>query len=293
MTSHAAVPHHPPPVVRVAAVGDLHLTAARAGRFRPALLRLRHHADLLLLAGDLTERATAEQAACLTQEVNHLGLPVVAVLGNHDHLTGGPGAARVSAALAEAGVVVLDDAALVVAVNDLRVGVAGTMGFGGGFDPAPPDDRADRFAAVLGALDCDLRIALTHYAPAVGTLDGEPGRLYPALGSAALGTAIDTTRTHLAIHGHAHHGQEHGTTPGGVPVRNVAYPVIRSEARIYHLHRQPDHTVSVTTLGHDRVGAWLRWSSNRSVDLAGQAIGHTHTVITAATTRTGKGARRG
>src|SRR5262249_46874092 len=161
----------------------------------------------------------------------------------------------------------------------LRIGIAGTMGFGGGFDPASADDRANRFATVLAGLDSDLRIALTHYAPAPDTLVGEPRRLVPMLGSSALGAVIDSAAPHLAVHGHAHHGQEYGTTPGGVFVRNVAYPVIRSEARIYHLHRHPDRTVEVTTPGYDRVGSWLRWSSNRTVDLADQAIGRTQAVI--------------
>jgi hypothetical protein len=37
------------------------------------------------------------------------------------------------------------------------------------------------------------------------------------------------------LHGHAHSGREHGTTPGGIPVRNVARPVIRAPYRIYTL----------------------------------------------------------
>ena len=72
-----------------------------------------------------------------------------------------------------------------------------------------------------------MRVALTHYAPVTGTLAGEPERLFTVLGSQAIGAAIDASGTHLAVHGHAHHCQEHGSTPGGVPVRNVAYPIIR------------------------------------------------------------------
>src|SRR5215470_4695293 len=92
-------------VARVAAVGDLHLTPAQAGRFRQALRRLSRHADVLLLAGDLTERATAEQAGCLADEIRDLGLPVIAVLGNHDHLGGPAGVTNVASALADAGAV--------------------------------------------------------------------------------------------------------------------------------------------------------------------------------------------
>lgn len=278
-------------MVRLAAVGDLHLTTGNAGRFRPALLRLRHHADVLLLAGDLTEHGTADQAHWLAAEVHDLGLPVIAVLGNHDHLTG-RAAATVAAALTDAGVHLLDETGTVLTVDGVRLGVAGAMGFGGGFDPSRTDKRADRFAAALAGLDCDIRVALTHYAPTVATLAGEPRHLYPVLGNAALGTAIDAAATHLAVHGHAHHGCEHGTTPAGVPVRNVAYPLIRCEARVYHLHLDPDHNVRVATVGHDRVGAWMRWSSHRSADLAARTIQHTHATLTAGT-RTERGGRRG
>jgi hypothetical protein len=42
----------------------------------------------------------------------------------------------------------------------------------------------------------------------------------------ALAEAIDSGGAHLAIHGHAHRGARAGVTPYGVPVRNVAQPVI-------------------------------------------------------------------
>ena len=41
------------------------------------------------------------------------------------------------------------------------------------------------------ALDADVRIALLHYAPIPETLEGEPPELYPFLGSDLLGHAID------------------------------------------------------------------------------------------------------
>ena len=67
----------------------------------------------------------------------------------------------------------------------------------------------------------------THYSPIAATLEGEPREIYPFLGSHLLADTIDRTGADLALHGHAHRGIECGTTPGGVPVRNVAMPVIR------------------------------------------------------------------
>jgi Icc-related predicted phosphoesterase len=94
---------------------------------------------------------------------------------------------------------------------------------------------ADLLGLALRELDCDVRVALTHYAPVPDTLAGEPPEIYPFLGSYLLGQAIDSVPTALAIHGHAHRGSERGMTPGGVRVRNVAQPVIKQAYNVYHL----------------------------------------------------------
>jgi Icc-related predicted phosphoesterase len=209
----------------------------------------------------------------MAEEAADLGLPVVAVLGNHDHVSGR--GAAVTATLNESGIHVLDQAGTVLTVGGLRLGIAGMMGFGGGFDPVGGlvrDERAERFGAVLRGLDGDVRVALTHYAPVTGTLVGEPERLYPVLGSQAIGAAIDASGTHLAVHGHAHRGREHGVTPGGVPVRNVAYPVIRQEFRIYEVRLLADGGAAVTTVPYGGFGEWARWARRRSSDLARHVV---------------------
>ncbi len=72
-------------MIRIAAVGDIHLGPDSAGVLRPAFETVSDQADLLLLAGDLTRHGTAGEAAVVAQEVAGLGVPVVAVLGNHDY----------------------------------------------------------------------------------------------------------------------------------------------------------------------------------------------------------------
>ena len=72
-------------MIRIAAVGDVHLDADVLGRFRPALEELPDCADVLLLAGDLTRHGTEAEARCVAQEFGGLGVPVITVLGNHDH----------------------------------------------------------------------------------------------------------------------------------------------------------------------------------------------------------------
>jgi Icc-related predicted phosphoesterase len=235
--------------VRVAAVGDVHLDADIVGRYRPALEHLGDKADMLLLAGDLTRHGTIDEARCVAQEFGGLAVPVVAILGNHDYHSDQEDG--VSAVLREAGITVLECSGTVLECGDVRVGVAGTKGFGGGFAGAcasefgEPEmkaftrhgrELAARFGKALAALDCDVKIALTHYSPVPETLLGEPLEIYPFLGSYQLAQVIDATPgVGLAIHGHAHAGSERGTTPGGVPVRNVAHPVIRQAYNVYQL----------------------------------------------------------
>ncbi len=235
-------------MIRIAAVGDVHLDADVLGRFRPALEELPDCADVLLLAGDLTRHGTEAEARCVAEEFGGLGVPVVTVLGNHDHQC--DQVPQVVKVLEDAGITVLEGTGTVLECPGGRLGVAGVKGFGGGFagrcasDFGEPEMKSfvrtsNESAAALGAalrgLDCDLLVALTHYAPVPDTLAGEPLEIYPFLGSYQLGQAIDSAPTALALHGHAHAGSERGVTPGGVRVRNVAHPVIKQAYSVFHL----------------------------------------------------------
>ncbi|MFI2433538.1 metallophosphoesterase [Streptomyces sp. NPDC018693] len=239
-------------MIRVAAVGDIHMGPDSQGLLRPSFDTLGDVADLLLLAGDLTRHGSRAEAEVVAREIKDLPVPVVAVLGNHDHHEGRPD--EVTAVLTEAGAQVLEgDATVVTCEGGARVGVAGTKGFGGGFvgrcagefgEPVMKEfvaysrRRADGLRDALEDLEeqgCDLRIALTHFSPVADTLAGEPLEIYPFLGSYLLAEAIDTAGADLAVHGHAHLGTEHGMTTGGVKVRNVAQPVIGRAFHVYHL----------------------------------------------------------
>jgi Icc-related predicted phosphoesterase len=242
-------------VIRVAAVGDVHLDADVLGRYRPALEELPDCADVLLLAGDLTRHGTRDEARCVAREFGGLGVPVVAVLGNHDYHSDQQEA--VTGVLVDAGIRVLEGDGVVLDCDGQRLGVAGVKGFGGGFgshtasnfgEPEmkrfvrTTEESAQRLTAALRALECDARVALMHYAPVPQTLEGEPVEIFPFLGSYLLGEAVDAVPTALALHGHAHAGSERGATPGGVPVRNVAHPVIRQAYRV--LHVEPERSSS-------------------------------------------------
>ncbi|TVT34064.1 metallophosphoesterase [Amycolatopsis rhizosphaerae] len=234
--------------MRIAAVGDVHLDQDAAGSLRPALEHLGEHADVLLLAGDLTRHGALDEARVAAAEFGDLDAPVIAVLGNHDHH--GDQADDIAKLLEDHGIRVLEGDAVTLGVDGRRLGIAGVKGFGGGFAGKCASnfgeremkafvghtiERAERLREALASLDADVRIALTHYSPIPETLRGEPPEIYPFLGCYQLGEVIDECGVDLAIHGHAHFGCEQGVTPGGVRVRNVAQPVIRSAFASYGL----------------------------------------------------------
>jgi Icc-related predicted phosphoesterase len=235
-------------MIRIAAVGDVHVDQDVVGRYRPALEELPDRADALLIAGDLTRHGTVDEARCFATEFGGLAVPVVVVLGNHDHQSDQQD--EVTKVLTESGITVLEGDTTVLELHGHRVGIAGVKGFGGGFAGAcasnfgeremknfvgTTEAIADRLADALRSLRADALIALTHYAPVPDTLVGEPLEIYPFLGCYQLGRAIDSAPTALALHGHAHHGSERGRTAGGVPVRNVAQPVIKQAYNVYQL----------------------------------------------------------
>lgn len=88
-------------------------------------------------------------------------------------------------------------------------------------------------ASALRSLDTDVKVAVTHYSPVEDTLEGERREIYPFLGSYLLAEAVDGCGVVMALHGHAHAGREHGCTPGGTPVRNVAQPVLGVAYKVY------------------------------------------------------------
>jgi Icc-related predicted phosphoesterase len=238
-------------VIRVAAVGDVHVGADTDDRLRVGWEHVGRHADALLLAGDLTRCGTPEEAGNLIAALRDVDVPIVAVLGNHDHHA--ERADEVADVLAGAGVCVLEGSSVVLDLPAGRLGVAGVKGFGGGFAPAHATafgeremksfvehtervaSDLDRALDELDAVECDARIALLHYSPVPGTLVGEPLEIYPFLGSQLLAEVIDRHEPQLTLHGHAHAGSHEGRTLGGVPVRNVAMPVLGRAYCVFEL----------------------------------------------------------
>lgn len=237
-------------MVRVAAIADVHFSEDSRGMLGAHWGRLHEGADLLLIGGDLTTHGTATQAAVLAEELEMVEVPVVAVLGNHDYHADQE--KQVRRELERRGVMVLEGEHVTFTINGQTVGVAGTKGFGGGFAGASgsafgepemkafiyhTEQLAARLEENLRALQADYRIALLHYSPVKDTLAGERLEIYPFLGSYLLAEAIDTAGADLVVHGHAHHGAEKGVTAGGIPVRNVAFPLLRCAYALYNVEK--------------------------------------------------------
>jgi Icc-related predicted phosphoesterase len=227
--------------VKIAAVGDLHIRGSEERQEFAELRNLSRHADLLVVAGDLTENGRIIEAEAAGELLASCRLPVVSVLGNHD--LRGLRRAAFRRALECHGIEVLEGRGTCIEVrNGVRVGIAGATGCGGGFWPIEGPNaihnralkrlavRARREIAALdealGSIQADVEIAVTHFSPTTSTLGREPLAKYWMLGNCELGMVLDEWRPDLVIHGHAHLGNRLGTTPGGLPVRNVAWPVV-------------------------------------------------------------------
>ncbi|HVA64368.1 MAG TPA: metallophosphoesterase [Terriglobales bacterium] len=225
--------------MRIAAVADLHCSVNDRERIRERLRSLPHDADVLLLGGDLTAYGKPEELEVLISQLLRLRLPIIAVLGNHDYESDQvPELLRM---LREVGIKSLDGEPY----EREGVGFAGVKGFCGGFGRGEltafgePEikrfvhtsmEESLRLERSLSQLGTERRVVLLHYAPIPETAAGEARELYPFLGSSRLSDVCDRFGALAIFHGHAHHGSLQGKTRGGIPVYNVALPLLLAQS---------------------------------------------------------------
>jgi len=224
-----------PDNVRVAALADLHCSKTSQGAFQSLFTKTAESADLVLVAGDLTDYGLPEEARVLAREIAGIRVPIVGVLGNHD-VESGKGE-EVCQILTDAGMTILDGDAHEVA----GIGIAGVKGFGGGFGKRALGpwgetiikqfvreavEEALKLESALARLRTRNLLTLLHYSPIQQTVDGEPLEIYPFLGSSRLEEPINRYPVSMVFHGHAHRGQLQGATASGVPVYNVSMPLL-------------------------------------------------------------------
>jgi Icc-related predicted phosphoesterase len=234
--------------VRIAAVGDIHVRENDTGKWGDYFREAAQMADVLVIVGDLTDTGDEGEAAVLVNELKSCTIPVITVLGNHDYEKGRHKLIR--SILQKADVYVLDGEAIVVE----GIGFAGVKGFGGGFDKhllsmfgegamksfvQEAVDEALHLERALSRLDqehnVDKKIALMHYAPIKDTVVGEPEQIFPFLGCSRLAEPLSRHQVAAAFHGHAHVGTLSGHTHDGIPVFNVAKPILNKEGIPFYI----------------------------------------------------------
>ena len=223
--------------MRVAAIGDLHVQEDDVAPYREMFAEISSQADVLVLCGDLTNFGKTTEAEILADDIKSCSIPVLGVLGNHDYECGQP--EKVCQILHSAGMKVLDEQAVEID----GVGFAGVKGFLGGYgrgELAPFGEpivkafvdealnEARKLENQLRTLRTERSVAVLHYSPIEGTIEGEPPAIFQYLGSQRLCEPIDRfDHVKAVVHGHAHHGTYEGRTPRGTPVYNVAQFVLR------------------------------------------------------------------
>jgi uncharacterized protein len=223
--------------MRIAATADLHFSPQSYDRIRDQMGRVRDQADLLIIAGDLTNYGRPQEMESLLNALVRIRVPVVTVLGNHDCESNQED--ELIRMMTAEGIKVLDG----TAYERDGIGFAGTKGFLGGFGRGvltafgeqavkafvqASIEEAMKLERALSLLRTEKRIVVLHYAPIAGTVQGEPPEIYPYLGSSRLAEVVDRHGANLVFHGHAHHGCPEGKTTAGVPVYNVGLPLLQT-----------------------------------------------------------------
>jgi uncharacterized protein len=224
--------------MRIAATADLHFAPANQVVLRDQLSRARDEADVLVLAGDLTNYGQPAEMEPLLNALVRLRVPTIAVLGNHDYECGKE--QELMQMMTSEGIKVLDGSAY----ERDGVGFAGTKGFVGGFGRGvltafgEPEiktfvrasiDEALKLERGMSQLRTPKRVVVLHYSPIAATVRGEDPEVTPFLGTSRLAEVIDRHGADLVVHGHAHHGSLEGQTLAGVPVRNVAITLLQAQ----------------------------------------------------------------
>jgi Icc-related predicted phosphoesterase len=230
--------------LKVAAMADLHVKEDHSQSFRDLFGEISGAADVLVIAGDLTDLGKPREAEILAEELRACSIPVVAVLGNHDYESGA--VEQVGGILRQAGVHLLDGQQVEIG----GVGFVGAKGFVGGFgrrmlgsfgEPAikamvaESVSEAIKLENAMRQVRSERALVMLHYAPIAETIEGEPLEIFPFLGSSRLAETIDRFKVSAVVHGHAHRGAYEGRTPGGAPVYNIAQHIEKPTGRPYAL----------------------------------------------------------
>lgn len=224
--------------VKIAALSDIHVTERSQAKYQTLFKEISQVADVMVICGDLTDHGHVDEAEVLKTELQSCTIPKIAVLGNHDFEAGQE--EQIKSTLRTANLILLEDEEYIFR----DVGFAGIKGFGGGFgkfmlgafgekatkafvDEAISEE--EKLEINLNKIDhLPKKVVIMHYSPTPTTLEGEALEIYPFLGSTRLEEAIDRYDVSVVFHGHAHFGNHEGHTLKGIPVFNVAFPLLQT-----------------------------------------------------------------
>ncbi len=224
--------------MRIAATADLHFSPQNYAKLKDQFERVRDEADILVLAGDLTNYGQPAEMEPLLNVLVRLRVPTVVVLGNHDYESGKE--EELTRMIVAAGIKLLDGSAY----ERDGVGFAGTKGFVGGFGRGvltafgerevkdfvrASIDEALKLERGMSQLRAKKRVVVLHYSPIAETVQGEAPEIFPFMGTSRLAEVVDRHGADLVVHGHAHHGKPEGHTTTGVPVHNVAISLLQAQ----------------------------------------------------------------
>ena len=194
--------------MRIAAVADLHYSPQNYDRIRAQMSRVRDDADVLVIAGDLTNFGRIPEMESLLSMLVRLRIPIVAILGNHDFESGHQ--EELMKMMSAEGIIVLDGSGY----ERDGVGFAGTKGFLGGFGRGmltafgEPEvkrfvqvsiDEALKLELAMSQLRTERRVVVVHYSPIAETAKGEPMEIYPYLGNSQTGRGSGPSRCRLSV----------------------------------------------------------------------------------------------
>ncbi len=224
--------------MRIAATADLHFNPQSYAKLKDQFERVRDEADMLVLAGDLTNYGQPEEMEPLLNVLVRLRIPAIAVLGNHDYESGKQ--EELFRMIVSAGIKILDG----TAYERDGVGFAGTKGFVGGFGRGmltafgEPEikqfvqasiSEAIKLERAMSQLRTKKRVVVLHYSPIPETVQGEAPEIFPFMGTSRLAEVVNRHGADLVVHGHAHHGKTEGKTATGVAVHNVAISLLQAQ----------------------------------------------------------------
>jgi len=215
----------------IAATGDVH-SPRYYEEFVSALDRLRTKPDLMLLVGDMIERANVKEFEKINNALfGKVACPIVACFGNNEWEE-----CRDELKEKYKEIKFLDDESLMLRIGTKSVGIFGSTG---ALDTPTKWQKAhvpnienvyrvryDLADRSLQRMAADFKILLVHYAPTYKTLEGENPQFFNTMGSQYWENLMMSRKPSLVVHGHGHRGTKQAWVDT-VPVMNVALPLNR------------------------------------------------------------------